>query len=91
LHLQSKSKSAKILIGITGGIGSGKSIASSYFESAGYTVIYADEIAKRLYRTNSLLAHKLVGEFGKNILDKNGNISGIAARKIILSNTKETK
>ena len=86
--MQSK---GKILIGITGGIGAGKSIASNYFEAAGYTVIYADEIAKRLYRTNSLLKQKLVDEFGKGILDKDGNIAGIGARHIILSNRRNVK
>src|SRR4030095_5016898 len=75
----------KLLIGITGGIGSGKTTASKYFEQLGYKVVYADSAAKELYSTNNGLKRKLVGEFGKGILDENENISGIAARRIILS------
>lgn len=89
--MQSKGRKGKVLIGITGGIGSGKSIASDFFESVGHTVIYADEIAKRLYRTNNRLKQMLVDEFGKDILDKSGNISGLGARKIILSNRRNVK
>jgi len=81
----------RILIGITGGIGSGKSLASSFFESEGYTVIYADDIAKVLYRTNKRLKGRLVKEFGRAILDSNGNISGLAARKIILSGKRNVQ
>lgn len=81
----------KLLIGITGGIGSGKTLASKYFESLGYKVIYADSAAKQLYRTNKILKQKLVREFGKGILDDKGNISGLAARKIMLSNRRNIK
>jgi dephospho-CoA kinase len=81
----------KLLIGITGGIGSGKTLASRYFENSGYKVIYADEAAKKLYRSNKALKQKLVKEFGKGILDDKGNISGLAARRIILSGKKNIK
>lgn len=81
----------KVLIGITGGVGSGKSLASSYIESLGYTVLYADKIAKELYRKNNLLKKSLVKAFGRNILDPRGNITGLAARKIILSNKSNIK
>ena len=84
-------QSKKILVGISGGIGSGKSIASKYFESHGYKVIYADKAAKDLYRTNKQLKNRLVKEFGKGILDENGNIAGREARKIILSGKRNIK
>lgn len=81
----------KLLIGISGGIGSGKTIASKYFESEGYRVIYADKVAKDLYRTNKQLKNRIVNEFGRGVLDENGNIAGTGARKIILSNKKNIK
>ena len=84
-------QSKKILVGISGGIGSGKSIASKYFVSHGYKVIYADKVAKDLYRTNKQLKNRLVKEFGKGILDENGNIAGAEARKIILSGKRNIK
>ncbi len=78
----------KLKIGITGGIGSGKSLASKYFEKLGYKVIYADKIAKELYSSNKLLIKKLVKEFGKGILDENGRLSRVNARKIIFTGKK---
>ncbi|MEO8514364.1 MAG: dephospho-CoA kinase [Ignavibacteria bacterium] len=78
----------KLKIGITGGIGSGKSLASMYFEKLGYKVIYADKIARELYRTNKLLLKKLVKVFGNGILDENGKLSRANSRKIIFKSKK---
>ena len=84
-------QSKKLLIGITGGIGSGKSIACKYFEKLGYKVIYADTVAKELYRTNRKLRDLVVKKFGKGILDSSGRISRFNARKIIFSKKSNVK
>ncbi len=84
-------KSGKLKIGITGGIGSGKSLACKYFEKLGYKVIYADRVAKELYLTNKQLIKRLVAEFGKGILDENGMLSRPNARRIIFSNKRNIK
>ena len=81
----------KLLLGITGGIGSGKSLASRFFQSQGYTVIYADIVAKLLYDRNAKLKARLVSEFGKGILGEDGKISSMLARKIILTSKKNVK
>ncbi len=84
-------KSGKLKIGITGGIGSGKSLACKYFEKLGYKVIYADRVAKELYSSNSQLIKRLVAEFGKGILDENGKLSRPNARRIIFSDKRNIK
>ncbi len=84
-------KTGKLKIGITGGIGSGKSLACKYFEELGYKVIYADKVAKELYASNKQLINKLAAEFGKEILDENGNLSRADARRIIFSNKRNIK
>jgi len=84
-------QSSKILVGISGGIGSGKSLASMFFESKGYKVIYADKVAKDLYRINGKLKAQIVKEFGKGVLDSSGNIAGAEARNIILANKRNIK
>ena len=84
-------KSGKLKIGITGGIGSGKSLACKYFEKLGYKVIYADRVAKELYSTNSQLIKRLVAEFGKGILDENGKLSRPNTRRIIFSDKRNIK
>ncbi len=81
----------KILVGITGGIGSGKSLAAHYFEKFGGKVINADMLTKELYRTNADLKAKLVKAFGKGILDEHGFVSGPNARNIIFSSDKNIK
>ena len=51
---------AKILvIGLTGGIASGKSVVSHYFSELGITVIDSDKIAKTLFAPNSIHLNKL--------------------------------
>ena len=79
---------SRLKIGITGGIGSGKSLACRYLEELGYKVIYADKIAKELYRTNKALLKKLAAEFGNNILNEDGSLNRLNARKIIFSNKR---
>jgi dephospho-CoA kinase len=80
-----------VRIGVTGGIGSGKSLACKYFEKLGYNVIYADYIAKELYTSNKQLLQNLVKVFGKGILDEKGNLSRVNSRKIIFKSKKNIK
>ena len=82
---------SRLKVGITGGIGSGKSLACRYLEELGYKVIYADKIAKELYASNKALLKKLAGEFGKSILNSDGTLNRINARKVIFSNKKNIK
>jgi dephospho-CoA kinase len=87
LLMQNKQDKKKLLIGITGGIGSGKSLACIYFEKLGCKIFYADDIAKELYVSNRALRNKLVKHFGKRILDKTGNIDFFEFRKVVFSST----
>ena len=61
--------------GLTGGIGSGKSTASRYFESLGAFVLDADEEAKKLITTNETVQHELISEFGTDIIDGTGRVN----------------
>lgn len=81
----------KIVVGITGGIGTGKSLAGHYFEKAGFKVINADSFTRALYQKEPKLKTKLVKAFGNGILDVKGNISGPAARKIIFGSAVSIK
>lgn len=81
----------KLKIGITGGVGSGKTLAARFFEELRYPVIYADVVAKQLYDSNKLLLRKLVKEFGSDIVDQHGNLARENARKIFFSSRKNIK
>lgn len=54
-------------IGLTGGIGSGKSIVAKVFEALGIPVYYADDAAKRLMNEDVVLKHKIQQQFGTDV------------------------
>jgi dephospho-CoA kinase len=62
-------------VGLTGGIGSGKSTASRYLESLGAFVLDADEEAKKLITSNETVQHELISEFGTDIIDGTGRMN----------------
>lgn len=57
----------KIKIGITGGIGSGKSVVSALLEELNYPVIKSDDIAKELMLNNERVKKQLTSTFGKEV------------------------
>ncbi len=65
-------------LGITGGIGSGKSYVSRIFARMGYPVYYSDDRAKRLYDTDPLLLQQMVQLLGEDII-----VGGRLNRKIV--------
>ena len=62
-------------VGLTGGIGSGKSTASLHFTSLGAYVINADKEAKNLISTNETVQNELIAEFGTDIIDGTGSVN----------------
>ncbi len=63
------------IIGITGGIGSGKTAVSNYLQSFGYTIIDADIIAREVVRPGSIGLEQLVAYFGRSILLSDGTLN----------------
>ena len=61
-------------VGLTGGIGSGKSTASQYLETLGACVFDADKEAKELINKDETVQHELISEFGTDIIDANDQI-----------------
>lgn len=53
-------------IGLSGGIGSGKSTVANALEHMGYPVFYSDGEAKKLYETHPLLKNQLIAILGKD-------------------------
>ncbi|TAE62136.1 MAG: dephospho-CoA kinase [Bacteroidetes bacterium] len=56
-----------IHVGITGGIGSGKTTVAKIFEALGVPVLYADTVAKQLMNTSQPLQQELIQNFGAAI------------------------
>ena len=57
------------IVGITGGIGSGKSTVSKIFNVLGIPVFVADQVAKEIVETNDDVIKKIKNNFGENIYD----------------------
>ena len=62
----------KTIIGITGGIGSGKSTISKFFQTEGDPVYDCDSNSKNIANSSLIIKEKLITTFGKDIYDKNG-------------------
>ena len=63
------------VIGLTGGIGSGKSTVSSYLRDKGFHIIDADEEARKLTTKGSMCLENLQKEFGSEILFEDGSLN----------------
>ncbi|MGK9477166.1 dephospho-CoA kinase [Melioribacter sp. OK-6-Me] len=57
----------KLLIGITGGLGAGKSVACKFLESKGFPVIISDLLAKDLMKNDHSIKEKLIRLLGNDI------------------------
>ena len=60
------------MIGLTGGIGSGKSVVAKIFATIGIPVFNADEEAKRIMQTSPEIKTKLIEQFGTDIYNAHG-------------------
>jgi dephospho-CoA kinase len=58
-------------IGLTGGIGSGKSLVAKIFKSLGIPVYPADERAKSIYNTNGFVKSEIINLLGKSLYQDN--------------------
>ena len=76
------------IIGLTGGIGSGKTSIAKYFEQKGIPVYIADERAK-IVSSKPEVVHKIISAFGQEILDENDNISKEKLAKIVFTNSEK--
>lgn len=87
MHLASRQYSETIMIvGLTGGIGSGKSEVSTRFERLGITVVDADLIARQVVLPGTEALEKIAGHFGRSILTANGELDRKKLREIIFNN-----
>lgn len=76
------------IIGLTGGIGSGKSTVARFLAEIGAVVINLDEVGHDVLKKGSVAYKKTIGEFGKGILDANGEINRARLGQIVFHDRK---
>ena len=79
-----------MIIGLTGGIASGKSTVSKYLAEKGFKVYDADRIAKDISEKKSV-QEEIISTFGNKILDKNGNVDRKKLKEIVFENKEKLK
>ena len=78
-----------LVIGLTGGIGTGKSEVSRLLESLGATLINADQIGHEAYIPHSETWNLVVDAFGEGILQESGEIDRRKLGAIVFSDPEE--
>ena len=76
-----------VRIGLTGGIGSGKTEVSRYFAALGVPVIDTDTIAHELVARGQPALAEIAAEFGDEILDAHGNLDRAKLRGIVFADS----
>lgn len=78
-----------MIVGLTGGIGSGKSEASIRFEQLGITVVDADKVAREVVTKGSAALNAIAAHFGQTILHADGSLNRALLRTRIFENADD--
>ncbi|BAJ00225.1 dephospho-CoA kinase [Shewanella violacea] len=79
----------KYLIGLTGGIGSGKTTVANLFAELGIELVDADIVARDVVAIGTRGLNQIASHFGKQILNQDGSLDRSALREIIFNQPKE--
>jgi dephospho-CoA kinase len=78
-----------MIVGLTGGIGSGKTTVAALFGQKGAFVIDTDEIAREVVRPPSSLLQTLRAEFGESVVGDDGQLDRNALARMIFSDERK--
>lgn len=78
-----------LVIGLTGGIGSGKTAASDHFARLGITVVDADVVARQVVEPGSNALAQIAQHFGQHILNAEGCLDRAALRDLVFQDPKQ--
>ena len=79
------------IVGLTGGIGSGKTAASDYLASLGIDVVDADVVARDVVSVGQPALAAIADHFGRSILTADGSLNRAALRDIVFHSPSERK
>ncbi len=76
---------SSFIVGLTGGIGSGKSTVADLFVAHGASLVDTDAIAHQLTAAGGLAMPAIVGAFGSDVADVNGALDRAAMRRLVFA------
>ena len=74
-----------IVVGLTGGIGAGKSTVSKLLAERGAAIVDADQIARDLQSPGSPVLDQMAERFGAQIINEDGSLDRAAVAAIVFS------
>ena len=80
-----------IVVGLTGGIATGKSTVAQMFKRCGAVIIDADQLARDVVRRGKPAWRDIVKEFGESVLGPNGSINRHALGTIVFHNRRKLR
>ncbi len=83
--------SSKVVIGLTGGIGSGKTTVANFFADLGIDIIDADIAARKVVEPNSKALTQISRHFGQQFIQADGTLNRSLLRSQIFSNEQDKK
>ncbi|MCK5396174.1 MAG: dephospho-CoA kinase [Gammaproteobacteria bacterium] len=78
-----------LIIGLTGGIGSGKTTVSNLFADLGIQIIDTDLIARELVDSNTSTLKEIISTFGEAVLNLDGSLDRKKLAEIVFNDEKE--
>lgn len=78
-----------IVIGLTGGIGTGKSTVSDYLKKKGCLIIDADALSREMTQKGKPAVKEIAIAFGNHLVDEEGNLDRKALGKIVFNDKKK--
>ena len=84
-------RAERYVVGITGGIGSGKSAVTDHLETKGITIVDADKVARIVVEPGTSGLAAIAEHFGSDILLPDGGLDRAALRKVVFDNADERK
>ena len=82
---------AMILVGLTGGVATGKSTVAKMFKQCGAIVIDADELAHEVVKPGKPAWREIVGLFGKAVLNQDRSLNRQTLGRIVFGNPKKRR
>jgi len=79
------------VLGLTGGIGSGKTAASDYLQTRGICVVDADQVARQVVEPGEPALTAIVEQFGSEVLQEDGSLDRRALRQRVFADPDERR